>query len=58
MDAQAIPPDPLLKETLLRQCPHCLSKEVSPVGRVTTTKAAIRVDFRCHDCSTRFVLLR
>ena len=57
---QSVPPDshPPPKETRIRECPHCRSKEVAPVGRVTTTQAAIRVDFRGHDCSTGFVLLR
>jgi hypothetical protein len=56
MDAQPIPPDPPLKETLLRQCPHCLSMEVEPAGRVTATKGMILVDFRCGVCGGAFVL--
>jgi DNA-directed RNA polymerase subunit RPC12/RpoP len=52
------PSGPSLKETRMRQCPHCLSAVVAPLGRVTASIAQVRVDYQCHECSKAFVLLR
>jgi DNA-directed RNA polymerase subunit RPC12/RpoP len=49
---------PPLTETHVRRCPHCLSDEVAPTGRVTVILTQVRVEYRCHDCSNEFVLLR
>jgi transposase-like protein len=47
-----------IRETRERQCPHCLSSEVTPTGEVTASIAAVQVAYHCHDCAKGFVLLR
>jgi transposase-like protein len=47
-----------IRETLERQCPHCLSDEVTPTGTVTASILAVHVGYQCHSCSKPFVLLR
>ena len=53
--ADASPPP---KETRERLCPHCLSLEVTPIGRVVADHTVLRSTYQCRDCATEFVFLR
>jgi len=47
-----------LCETRARLCPHCLSLDVAPIGRVVADRTALRSAYQCRACSKEFVFLR
>jgi hypothetical protein len=50
--------NPPPKESRERLCPHCLSLDVAPVGRVVADRTALRSAYQCRDCSKEFVFIR
>jgi hypothetical protein len=51
-------PEPVLPETRSRRCPTCASERVTPASHVTAFSGVIKVEHRCEECQTAFLVVR